>query len=260
MSRGRTFAERLENDLGRGRLREERDRAAGREREQELESAAERVREREEGDDRVPGLERHVLPGEDDVREEAPVREHHSFGEAGRPRRVDDRGEPLVVDGREPEALGRLRLRARLPGRQEDVGEAAREALLPAVENPERCQRKDGRDVVQLVRVERREEGIGHEEQNGVRVVHDVMDVVGAEVGKDRDDDGAVRDGGEPDDRPARGVAPEKGDLVAGRDAADPEDLVEPDDLVRDLRVGQRPAFPVRERGARPVVAARSRR
>ena len=121
------------------------------------------------------------------------------------------------------------------------------------MENPELRQREDGRDVVQLVRVERREEGVGREEQDGVRVVHDVMDVVGAEVGEDRDDDGAVRDGGEPDDRPARGVAPEEGDLVAGRDAADPEDLVEPHDLVRDLRVGQRPAFPVRERGTRPV-------
>ena len=121
------------------------------------------------------------------------------------------------------------------------------------MENVEIRQREDGRDVAQLLRVERGEEGVRDEEKDGVGVVHDVMHVVGAEIGKDRDDDGAVRDAREPDDRPARGVPPEKSDLVAGPDAADPEDLVEPHDLVRDLPVGQRPALPVRQRGARPV-------
>ena len=146
----------------------------------------------------------------------------------GRPRRVDDRGELLVSDGRELKALGRLLRATRIPSRRQDVGEAPREALLSAMEDVKIRQREDGRDVAQLLRVERREEGVRHEEEDGVGVVHDVMHVVGAEIGKDRDDDGSVRDAGEPDDRPARGVPPEKGDLVAGPDPADPEDLVEP--------------------------------
>src|ERR1017187_2661871 len=180
------LAERLENDLGRGRLREKRDRAAGRERKQKLEGTAERVREREKGDDRVSRLQGHVVPREDDVREQAPVRKHHPFGETGRPRRVDDRRESLVRDSRELKALGRFLYATRFPSRHEDVGEASREALLPAMESPEIRQREDGRDVAQLFRVERGEEGVRHEEKDGVGVVHDVVDVVGAEIGKDR--------------------------------------------------------------------------
>src|ERR1019366_5485266 len=237
------LAERLENDLGRGRLREKRDRAAGRERKQKLEGTAERVREREKGDDRVSRLEGHVVPREDDVREQAPVRKHHPFGETGRPRRVDDRRESLVLDSRELKALGRFLYAARFPSRHEDVGEASREALLPAMESPEIRQREDGRDVAQLFRVERGEEGVRHEEKDGV----------GAEIGKDRDDDRAVRDAGQPDDCPARGIPPEKGDLVSGPDTANAEDLVQPRDLVRHLPVRQPFSFPVRECGACPV-------
>ena len=122
------------------------------------------------------------------------------------------------------------------------------------MERPEVPEGEHGRDAAELVGVQGREERIGHEEQHGVRVVHDVVDVVGTEVGKDRDDHGPVRHGGEPDDRPSRRVPSQESDLVAGRDVADPEDLVQMRDFVRDLAVRQPPAFPVRQGGTRPVA------
>ena len=80
-----------------------------------------------------PGLERHVRLREDDVREEAPVREHHALGEAGRPRRVDDRREPAVLDVRRAGRAPGREARGRAAARAADV-EALRDALLPRSE------------------------------------------------------------------------------------------------------------------------------
>ena len=56
---------------------------------------------------------------------------------------------------------------------------------------------------------------VAHEEQAGLGVVDDVMDLLGIELMQDGYGDGAVGEGGEEGNGPLAGVASGKGDLVA---------------------------------------------
>jgi hypothetical protein len=197
----------------------------------------ERVSEREERDDGVARLERHVPLRVEDVPQEAPVREHDPLGEARRSRGVDDGGEVLRPGAREGLRDARRRDVSR---RGVGLPERGGRPLAPEEEGREVLRGEDGPDARHLLRVEALEERVGRQEQGRLGVVEDVVDVLLAEIREDRDRDRPEGDDREPGRRPARRVASEKADLRPRLHVQLAEGRVDPGDPDRDVGIGHR--------------------
>ena len=246
-------AERLEDDLrGRG-LVEKGDPAADRDREEELERAAEGVGEREERHEGVARLERHVLLGEKDVPVKAPVREHDPLGEARRSRGVDDGGEVFGVRAGPGDRLGT----GDRKGAGDLVGlpEGRRHPLALHEEGREVLRRQDRLHPRHLPGIEALQERLGRQEKSRLGVVQDVVDVLLPEVGEDRHRDRPVREDREVGRRPAGGIPAEEPDFRPRLHVQLAERRVDPGDAPGDLAVGLRRAREVGKGGKVGVPA-----
>jgi hypothetical protein len=188
--------------------------------ERERRHALEDVRQREEGQDRVPVRELDDRVQGHGVGDEIRVAQHDALGDARRPRGVDDRGQVVGPDGQ-----GRLFEEIGAGGGQglatpHDLREAQDpfgRLLFDEDEVPDRGQfLADGLDL-------QPEEPVGADDDLGVRIVDDVLDLAGHEGGVDGDGDAARAQGREVRHRPLRPVLGEDGELVTRPEAEVPQ-------------------------------------
>ena len=113
----------------------------------------------------------------------------------------------------------------------------------------------DDRETGHLILGQAFPDDLVHEEDAGLGMVHQVMDVAGLELVQDGNGHGAVREGGEEADAPVRLVAGADGDFVTLLEAALLEGDVQLGDPARHVPVEEGHTLIVGQRGTVPVPA-----
>jgi len=248
------FGERGQQHLRGGHLLDEGHVAAGEEWRQEVERAAEGVRQRQERDDPVARVQRHVVDEEPYVHHQRPVRQHDALGEAGGARGVDDRGQTVRGHRRQLQVPGREGASVGIVG----SGQGGQGRFRPTMRLEQRREvaqaggRLDRGHLLAIDGVGRR---VGQEEHPAAAVADDVLDLGAGEVGQDRHDDRAARDRRQIDHGPVRAVAAHQSHAVAGADLQRVEHAVQAGDQPRHVPAGQGGAVEIAEAGNVPVPA-----
>lgn len=161
----------------------------------------------------------HFAATEKNVREQAAVGEHHSFGKAGRSRSVVDDGHFLFAAFR--------RITDIVHGEEFGVFSAEKFVQMPAgviqIVRPaggqgEIAQAKNAFEGGHGVLVQVFPYLIAYKEQTGFGMVDDIMYVVRFEFMENGNNDGSIREGGQKSHAPVAAVAAAQGDFVAGTD------------------------------------------
>ena len=249
--------QRLGDDGGRGHAVEIVDVHALEKLEDKLKRHAVHVGHGQDADDVVAALKRlaqHV-EGEVDVAPQRPVGQHHALGAPGGAAGVVDEGQLLgallavVVDVLLAEVF-RILLAKHLvevfAGVGELLGAADHERIVGDVDDALQSRHLRGVDL--------RGRHVADEEELGVAVVDDVVDLVGRELVEDGHGHRAIGEDGEEGGSPGRGVASAEGYLVAPLHARGLKHDVQFLYLARHIVILQRLAFVVGKRVEIPVV------
>ncbi len=184
------------------------------------------------------GIDR--IAGEKHVAREVVHGEHDAFRVAGGARRVvEQHHSPVLHLG-----IGDVRgAEAARIGRAEALGQLLHEpdgtASGPLEDDVEIGQREDRLHLRNALLLDHVPEVVAQEEQAALRVVDDVVHVVGMEVLENRHDDRAVGDRRQVGDAPPGIVASDQRDAVARHDAQFAEKQVQTGDFGRRTAVGE---------------------
>ena len=254
---GLDLGQRLRDDGGRGHTVEIEDMTAVEELEDELEGHAVHVGHGQHGYDLVAGLDglaQHVA-GEVVVRPEGAVGDHHALREARGAAGVVDDSQfvgillDVIVHMFLAEVLGEflaVELVEVLAGVGELVSATHHQRVVGIV--------NDTFEGGHRHRVDNGGHVVAHEQQAGLGVVHDVMDLLGIELVQDGNGDGAVGECRQEGNGPLRGVAATEGYLVALLDATVLEKDVHFLDLSCHIMELKRLAFVVGQSITVPIV------
>ncbi len=224
---GRThILQRLDKNLRRRNLAEQRDMTADRQRQQEVHRTAVGVGQRQErqrtsalGEVSFAVLVRHRLQ-EYEVAREVVHREHYALRISGRSAGVVEQYQLVVRHVAIADVVYRESVRITLAVVLRHAVHALGQLLAVALENDVIVgQRKHRLRIRHVGLFETVPVRIGEEEQTALRVVHDVGDVRRREILQNRHDYRTVGDCREVDDAPARSVAAHEGDFVLRLDA-----------------------------------------
>ncbi len=245
--RGPHDLHRLDQDLGRGYAPQQGDVAAHGQRRQEVERAAVGVGQRQERQRAAApleiarsgaGIDR--IAGEEHVAREVVHGEHDAFRVAGGARRVVEQHHSPVLHLGIGDVLGAEAARI---GRAEALGQLLHEpdgtVSGPLEDDVEIGQREDRLHLRNALLLDHVPEVVAQEEQAALRMVDDVVHVVGMEVLENGHDDRAVGDRRQVGDAPPGIVAADQRDAVARHDAQFAEKQMQTGDFGRRTAVGE---------------------
>ena len=192
--------------------------------------------------------------GEVDIGVERPVGQHDAFGEAGSAGCIIDQGQLLgavliVIDVLRLEAFGVFLVES-----LGDILSDCRKGFAAGIEVGEVVHQDHDLQTGHLGLAEPLPFSLADEEDLGLGVIHEVMDVAGLEFVQDGHRNGAVGKGGEEAHAPVRLVARAEGDFVAFLQAALFKTDVEHRDAFANLAVCERATLIVRQGGAVPML------
>ena len=222
---------------------------------EELEHHAVHVGRRKHGHTLHAGFQHRagIVLREVNVGIQGPVRDHDALGETGGAGRVVDHGQFLGGILVIIEVLGAEILRILLAERLVEVLADEGALLGVGIQELEGIDLDDRRQAGHLLLGEAFPDDLVHEQDAGLGMVHEIVDIAGLEFVQDGNGDGPVGEGGEETHAPVGLVPGTDGDLVAPVEAALLEGDVQLGDPAGDVPVGQRHTLVVGQGGTVPV-------
>lgn len=220
------FLERLHQGGG-GEARDEAYMGAARELEKQLHQHAEHMRQRQHRHQRQPRVALHVVYRELHVGRQSAVRQHHALGRRGRPRGVVDERQLVevvfaVMHVRRAVAVGVARVESGIQTVERRlccfVGSVCEREIVDA---------DDGFQAGHLRGADFLDDACAGEQQFGIRVVDQFLDVRADEVGQHADHYAVVHQDGEEADCPVGAVGAADGYLAPGCHAEGVEEHAE---------------------------------
>ena len=210
------LCEGLHDDFRAGDARKEMHVGTERHLEEEFEHHTVHVGRREHGDNFAAGFDMRLgQVGEGDVRGQGPVGNHDAFGETGGPGGVVDQGQLvggilIIIQVFGTEVVGIFLAEALV-----EVLADLPEGVVLGVEELERVDLDNHVQTGHLLGAEAFPDDLVHEEDLGVRVVHQVVDIAGFELVEERNGNGAIGEGCQKTHAPVGLVAGADGHFVS---------------------------------------------